>query len=75
MQPAMCMSPTGPTTRCARSRGMAPSARWSVKKGVSGIVLGPLPTSLSQLTDVSFDAGGKLVVRSENALLKVPFDK
>lgn len=45
------------------------------QQGVRGVSLGALPASLSQPTDLSFDAAGHLVVRSENALLKVQLDR
>ena len=43
--------------------------------GVRGVSLGDLPASLSRPTDLSFDAAGNLVVRSENALLRVQLGK
>ena len=45
------------------------------QKGVRGIALGPLPTSLSQPTDVGFDAAGNLYIVSTYGLLKVQFDR
>ena len=45
------------------------------QKGVYGTTLGPLPASLFQPTDVSFDGEGNLMIGSVDALLKVRFDK
>ena len=45
------------------------------QKGVRGIVLGPLPASLSEPTDVSLDGAENLLIGSATALLKVQFDR
>ncbi|MEO7937018.1 MAG: hypothetical protein ABIR55_00170, partial [Burkholderiaceae bacterium] len=45
------------------------------QKDARGIALGPLPTSLSQPTDVSVNSSGTLVIGSTSALLKMALGK
>ena len=45
------------------------------QQGVRGVAPGPLPASLAQPYDLSFDAAGQLYVGSEGSVLKVQLSK